>query len=84
MWVELNTRDDRSGDELFYDINALSNFIADAENVIGLTLLKTWFISTNIYTNKKSYYMRYGYWLPVFGGWLRNVEMKRWKPVGVM
>ena len=27
--------DDRSGDELFYDINALSNFIADAENVIG-------------------------------------------------
>jgi hypothetical protein len=27
--------DDRNGDELFYDINALSNFIADAENVIG-------------------------------------------------
>jgi hypothetical protein len=27
--------DDRTGDELFYDINALSNFIADAENVIG-------------------------------------------------
>jgi hypothetical protein len=27
--------DDRSGKELFYDINALSNFIADAENVIG-------------------------------------------------
>lgn len=27
--------DDRNGDILFYDINALSNFIADAENVIG-------------------------------------------------
>lgn len=27
--------DDRNGDELFYDINALSNFIADAQNVIG-------------------------------------------------
>jgi len=27
--------DDRTGEELFYDINALSNFIADAENVIG-------------------------------------------------
>lgn len=27
--------DDRTGEALFYDINALSNFIADAENVIG-------------------------------------------------
>lgn len=27
--------DDRNGDILFYDINALSNFIADAENVLG-------------------------------------------------
>lgn len=27
--------DDRNGDVLFYDINALSNFIADAPNVIG-------------------------------------------------
>jgi glutathione synthase/RimK-type ligase-like ATP-grasp enzyme len=27
--------DDRNGDILFYDINALSNFIADAENVVG-------------------------------------------------
>ncbi|HEX8331986.1 MAG TPA: hypothetical protein VF622_05145 [Segetibacter sp.] len=27
--------DDRTGEILFYDINALSNFIADAENVIG-------------------------------------------------
>ena len=27
--------DDRNGDILIYDINALSNFIADAENVIG-------------------------------------------------
>lgn len=27
--------DDRSGDALFYDINALSNFVADAENLIG-------------------------------------------------
>jgi hypothetical protein len=27
--------DDRNGDILYYDINALSNFIADAENVVG-------------------------------------------------
>lgn len=27
--------DDRTGEPLFYDINALSNFVADAENVIG-------------------------------------------------
>ena len=27
--------DDRTGDILYYDINALSNFIADAENIIG-------------------------------------------------
>jgi hypothetical protein len=27
--------DDRSGDLLFYDINALSNFVADAVNLIG-------------------------------------------------
>lgn len=27
--------DDRTGEVLYYDINALSNFIADAENVIG-------------------------------------------------
>lgn len=27
--------DEKSGDALFYDINALSNFVADAENLIG-------------------------------------------------
>lgn len=27
--------DDRTGDKLFYDINALSNFVADAEKLIG-------------------------------------------------
>jgi hypothetical protein len=27
--------DDRNGKVLFYDINALSNFVADAVNVIG-------------------------------------------------
>ncbi len=27
--------DDRTGDALFYDINALSNFVADARNLIG-------------------------------------------------
>jgi hypothetical protein len=32
--------DDRTGDVLYYDINALSNFIADAENVIGFDPFK--------------------------------------------
>jgi hypothetical protein len=27
--------DDRDGELLFYDVNALSNFVADAKNVIG-------------------------------------------------
>lgn len=27
--------DDRTGEMLFYDVNALSNFVADAENVLG-------------------------------------------------
>jgi hypothetical protein len=27
--------DDRDGKHYFYDINALSNFVADAENVVG-------------------------------------------------
>ncbi|MBC7797637.1 MAG: hypothetical protein H7Z37_12255 [Pyrinomonadaceae bacterium] len=27
--------DDETGDALFYDINALSNFVADARNLIG-------------------------------------------------
>ncbi|HEY0458954.1 MAG TPA: hypothetical protein VGC97_07345 [Pyrinomonadaceae bacterium] len=27
--------DERTGDSLFYDINALSNFVADAENIVG-------------------------------------------------
>ncbi len=32
--------DDRTGEMLYYDINALSNFIADAENVIGFDPFK--------------------------------------------
>jgi hypothetical protein len=32
--------DDRTGEILYYDINALSNFIADAENVIGFDPFK--------------------------------------------
>ena len=27
--------DDETGESLFYDINALSNFVADARNLIG-------------------------------------------------
>ena len=26
--------------------------------------------------------MRFGYWLPVFGGWLRNVENERRRQPG--
>lgn len=32
--------DDRTGEALYYDVNALSNFIADAENVIGFDPFK--------------------------------------------
>ena len=26
--------------------------------------------------------MRYGYWMPVFGGWLRNVENENMEEIG--
>jgi len=28
--------------------------------------------------------MRHGYWLPVFGGWLRRLKTKAWKRVETM
>ncbi len=28
--------------------------------------------------------MRYGYWLPVFGGWLRNVDDEGMAPSSIM
>ena len=84
--------DDRDGKHYFYDINALSNFVADAPNVIGFD---PWRGSSTISSatlqadarcararesrraRRVAVRMRYGYWLPVFGGWLRNVDDER-------
>ena len=86
--------DDRDGKHYFYDINALSNFVADAENVVGFDPW-TNFVDyleraeparrlprascTPIAAAPRPHRaaMRFGYWLPVFGGWLRNVDDER-------
>lgn len=44
--------DDRNGDILYYDINALSNFIADAENVLGFDPHKNLVDFIETFTNK--------------------------------
>ncbi|HEX2607906.1 MAG TPA: hypothetical protein VHK91_11025, partial [Flavisolibacter sp.] len=44
--------DDRNGDILYYDINALSNFIADAEQVIGFDPFKNLVDFIETYTKK--------------------------------
>ncbi len=100
--------DDRDGRHYFYDVNALSNFVADARRVIGfdpherlvdyLLSRAAHSVSTGAATRSGATRgrrrgrrdcqsggvgaamssgerpaMRYGYWMPVFGGWLRNV-----------
>ncbi len=62
--------DDRDGKLYYYDINALSNFVADGPKVIGFNP----FTKLVDFLEAGGSVMRYGYWLPVFGGWLRNVE----------
>ncbi len=93
--------DDRDGKIVYYDINALSNFVADAVNVVGFdpfVKLVDYLVKRELLasvgcnppdwfrTCKTSWGSRpalaqnlrkpcpYGYWMPVFGGWLRNVD----------
>ena len=70
--------DARDGKHYFYDVNCLSNFVADAVNVVGFDP----FARLADYLEERAGFrkslvgrrlMRYGYWMPVFGGWLRNV-----------
>ena len=64
--------DDRDGTPLFYDINALSNFVAKPLDVLGWDphdRLVDYAGSAQIGRAA----MRFGYWMPVFGGWLRNI-----------
>jgi len=82
---------DRTGRQLYYDVNALSNFVADPVRVIGLNpyaRLADFLIAEaqRHQANRSERAVvsggprwRYGYWLPVFGGWLRNVENETWK-----
>jgi hypothetical protein len=46
--------DDRTGEALYYDINALSNFIADAPNVIGFDPFENLVDLIESYTTKKN------------------------------
>ena len=88
--------DDRDGRRLYYDINALSNFVADGEKVVGFdpfVRLADWLereagggepghqseaggirMTPHDRPDGGGSLMRYGFWLPVFGGWLRNVD----------
>jgi hypothetical protein len=96
--------DDRDGQAYLYDVNALSNFVADAVNVVGFDpfarlvdyLKRAWRRVTGTDPHRlpprrpsrvtrrgglparhreraRGGAVRYGYWLTVFGGWLRNV-----------
>ena len=93
--------DDRDGKHYFYDINALSNFVADAaerhrlRSVDELRRLSRERASPAPRRRRRMSAtfapererrpdpsaaparMRFGYWLPVFGGWLRNVDDER-------
>ena len=65
--------DDRDGVPRFYDINALSNFVAKPLDVLGWDphdRLVDYLVARR---SRRRRLMRYGYWMPVFGGWLRNV-----------
>jgi len=76
--------DDRTGRQLYYDVNALSNFVpircgwwlqslrALADFLIAEAGATKWNARARCGAWRLA--MRYGYWLPVFGGWLRNVE----------
>lgn len=88
--------DTRTGEARFYDINALSNFVADAPRVVGfdpweplLDYLERVVAEAaprlrageagrdrtgEPAGDREPARIRFGYWLPVFGGWLRNVE----------
>ena len=70
--------DARDGRPYFYDINALSNFVADAPRVLGFdpfARLADWLQASSCERSRRGgVVMRFGYWLPVFGGWLRNVD----------
>ena len=74
--------DERDGRPYFYDINALSNFVADAPRVVGFdpfARLADWLEAelrraARVGDGRGGGVMRFGYWLPVFGGWLRNVD----------
>ncbi len=68
--------DDRDGQRYYYDINALSNFVADAPRVVGFDP----FAAAGRLSRGRGALMRFGYWLPVFGGWLRNVDDERMAP----
>ena len=76
--------DDRDGEHYFYDINVLSNFVADPVNVIGFDpferLVDYLGRADEGTRSGRIPTMRYGYWLPVFGGWLRNVPDEGMSP----
>ena len=65
--------DDRDGTPRFYDINAMSNFVADPLNVLGWDPHDRLVDYLEARRSRRGSGMRFGYWMPVFGGWLRNI-----------
>ena len=68
--------DDRDGVPRFYDINALSNFVAKPLDVLGWDPHDRLVDYLETVIAEGTPMMRYGYWTPVFGGWLRNVRRR--------
>src|SRR5579862_3651200 len=52
----------------------LSNLVMDARYPVGIDAHGPRVDGSLIAGGGKRVAMRYGYWLPIFGGWLRNVE----------
>ena len=67
--------DDRDGRPKFYDLNALSNFVAKPLEVLGFDPHEPFvdYLQAQITKTRAGSGVRYGFWAPVFGGWLRNV-----------
>jgi len=79
--------DDRDGELLYYDVNALSNFVADAVNVIGFqTRISGWWIIWKPgpayvpYRPQNRLCMRYRILDARLCGWLRNVDDENMQP----
>ena len=75
--------DDRDGRARFYDLNALSNFVANPRQVLGFDPhdnLADFLAGADPFGPEGGGGVKYGFWAPVFGGWLRKVPDEGMQP----